>query len=76
MPAIGASLLTALSQAALSVIARLISKELFEELLVKLVVKGAEHLASKTESKTDDEFVRAIANRLNVTSVVYPDAKK
>lgn len=60
----GALFLSALSQAALAVIGRLLSKELFEDLLIKLVGWGARRLAAKTEDKTDDEVVETIIARL------------
>lgn len=76
MQALVAMLLSSLSGAALSIISRLIGKEFFEELLVKLIVKGAQKYAEKTENKTDDELVKILVDRLNVTSPIFPEAKK
>ena len=50
MHALAAALLSALSGAALRLIARLLTADLFEDLLVKLVSAGARKLAEKTES--------------------------
>lgn len=59
-----AALLTGLSSAALSILARLASKEIIENILETLVRKGAVYLAAKTGNTVDDEIARIIAERL------------
>jgi hypothetical protein len=59
------TILSGLSAAALSIVARLVTKEVFEKILIMLIKRGASYLASKTENTTDDEIVAEIIKRLD-----------
>lgn len=55
MSAIFAALLSSMSQAALAVIARLVSRPLFEKIFERLIVAGVDYLADHTESRLIDD---------------------
>lgn len=57
---------TALSQAALAVISRLIAGPLLEKLIAKLVVQAADVIAKKTGTSRDDELVALIRAHLEI----------
>lgn len=64
MPVFVASLLSAMSSAALAVIARLVSKPMFEKLFERLIVAGVNYLDEKTESALIAEIARIVRDQV------------
>lgn len=67
------ALLSALSSAALSVFARLISRAMFEKLLEQLILSGVQRLADKTDSQLLDQVAVIVRAELEKKPVA-PDS--
>ncbi len=58
------ALVTGITSAMVSIIAKLVSKELLEKVIETVVKKGVIYLAAKTENTVDDELARIINEKL------------
>lgn len=64
MNSILVSLLAAMSQAALAVFAKLITKGMFEKLFERLILSGCQYLADKTDSPLLDQVAAIVKGQL------------
>ena len=64
MSALITVLISSLSEAALAVFARLITKKMFEKLLERLIIAGVNKLAEETNSPLLDEVAAVVKKQL------------